>query len=332
MKIVVLAALQSGDRALLESQATVAYGGWAVAEPVVTPLPGDDEIIAQAHDAEAIVVPGELSDRVIAACPQLRVIGVARGEYRGVDLTAATRRGIPVVYAGGRNASAVAELTLAFILMLHRQLLPAHQFVAGGRWRSWDALFATTLIQGAELGGRVLGLLGLGFVGREVARRARAFDMQILAYDPFVRPESMADVGARAVGLPDLLAQSDVVSVHCKVTDETRDLLGGEAFARMKRGAFFINTARAAVVDQGALLDALRSGHLAGAALDVYWDEPLPPGSPLVGLPNVIHTPHIGGATVEVEARTSAMVVQDVLAVLRGARPAHLANPEALQA
>lgn len=330
MKVVVLTALHPQGRALLEKSFDVVYGGWAITNSVIAPLPTDDEILALAHDAHGIVVPGELSAQVIAGCPDLRVIGVARGDPHGVDLAAATARRIPVVYAAGRNAKAVAELTLAFILMLMRQLLPAHNFVRERRWRTWDDLFATSLFQGTELTGRVLGLVGLGFVGREVAKRARAYDMGVLVYDPCLTAETIAGHGAVKVDLPDLLARSDVVSVHCRLTDETRGMLGVEQIGLMKRGAFFINTARAAIVDQEAMLNALRTGHLAGAAFDVYWDEPLPSDSPLLELPNVIHTPHIGGVTTDLERRTAEIVVGEMLAVMRGERPRYLANPEVL--
>jgi phosphoglycerate dehydrogenase-like enzyme len=328
VKAVVLTGLHPEVRPRLEAAFDVLYAGWAVTEPVVTALPSDPEIVALARDAQAVIVPGELSTSIIRECPVLRVIGVARGDPRGVDLTLATQRGIPVVYAAGRNAKAVAELTLGFIIMLLRKLLPAHNFVRERHWRTWDDLFATSLIEGLELTGRVLGLVGFGFVGQEVARRARAFDLEVLVYDPYVPVEVIAAHGSASVGLGELLARADIVSVHCKVTDETRNLLGPEQIAQMKPGAYFINTARAAVVDQDALLEALRSGRIAGAAFDVYWDEPLPLDSPLLEWPNVIHTPHIGGATTDLDRRTAELVVGDVLAVIRGSRPRFLANPQ----
>lgn len=321
MKIVVLTDLHAAAKAQLEAAHTVVYGGWAITPPVVSPLPTDAEIIALAQAAEAIIVPGELSAEVMAACPRLKVVGVARGDPRGVDLAAAKARGIAVVYAAGRNAKAVAELTLAFVLMLLRQLAPAHAFVGDGHWRTWDDLFATSLIRGTELTGHVLGLVGFGYVGREVARRAGAFDMRVLVYDPYVSAEAIAACGAEQTGLAVLLKQADVVSIHCKVTDETRGLLGAEELAQMRPGAYLINTARAAIVDEAALLEALRSGHLAGAALDVFWEEPLPLDSPWRQFPNVLHTPHIGGATTDIERRTAELVVGDVLAVLNGASP-----------
>lgn len=330
MKAAVFSSLHEHGQKLLESSLEVVYGGWAVSEPVLSPLPTDEEILVLAQDADAIIVPGELSAAVINACPHLKVIGVARGDPRGVDLDAATARGIAVVYAAGRNAVAVAELTLAFIIVLFRQLFLAQQFVANGRWRTWGDLFATTLLNGWELSGRTLGLIGLGYVGREVAKRARAFDMKLLVTDPYVSADEVAHFGGRKVDLPDLLTSADVVSIHCTVTDETRGLIGAKEIGKMKPGAYLVNTARAAVVDEEALLAALQCGRLAGAALDVYWAEPLPFDNPFIGLPNVLHTPHIGSGTIDVEPRTTEMIVRDVLAVLRGDRPIHLANPTIL--
>jgi D-3-phosphoglycerate dehydrogenase len=331
MKVVVLTSLHPRGKALLEEALQVAYGGWALSDPVVTPLPTEAEILQLAVDAHAIIVPGELSRSVIQACPDLQVIGVARGDPRGVDLATATARGIRVVYAAGRNAKAVAEVTLGFMIMLLRQLVPAHNFVGERRWRTWDDLFATTLTDGAEMTGRTLGLVGFGFVGQEVTIRALAFGLRVLVYDPYLPAKTIADQGAVSVGLQELMSRSDIVSIHCKVTDETRGMIGRKEIGLMKSGAYFVNTARAAIVDEGALLDALRSGQLAGAALDVYWSEPLPLDSPWLTQPNVIHTPHICGATTELELRTSEMVAQDVLAVLRGERPRFLANPAVLE-
>lgn len=328
MKITVIAPVHEDCRKLLEKNAEVIYGGWALTDPVVTPLPSDEEILLLSRRAQAIIVPGELSAYVIQNCPELKVIGVARGEPRGVDLQAATSHGIPVVYAAGRNAIAVADYTLAAILMLCRQIIQAQEFVRLRHWRTWDDLFATPLLDGFELNRKVLGLIGFGYIGREVARRAQAFGMRIMVYDPYISKEDLASYAVEKVDLAELLSISDIVSLHCKVTEETRGLIGRDELQLMKPGSFLVNTARAAIIDQQALLEALRSDHLAGAALDVYWEEPLPLDSPFLELQQVILTPHIGGITSEVELRTSEIVVEDVLTVLRGERPQRIANPE----
>jgi D-3-phosphoglycerate dehydrogenase len=328
MKVVVIAPMHERGRNILERAYQVEYGGWAVHEPVVNPLPADEEIIELAHDAQAIIVPGEFSTQLMEGCPQLKVIGVARGDPRGVDLEEATRRGIPVVYAAGRNASAVAELTIAFAIMLTRQLVQAHRFVQDRGWRTWDDLFATTLIEGLELAQRKIGLVGLGYIGELVAARAKVFDMQVLVYDPYVDLERIEDLGLVKSDLKELMTESDIVSIHCKLTDETTGLIGEEELGWMKPNSYLINTARAAVVDKDALYQAIVTKKLAGVALDVYWEEPLPLDSAFLNLPNVIHTPHIGGATMEVEAHTAMIVAQDVDAVLSGNLPERIANPE----
>jgi phosphoglycerate dehydrogenase-like enzyme len=330
MRAVVLASFDKKAKALLEDSISVDYAGWAISDPVVTPLPEDEEIISLASNAEAIIVPGELSREVIEACQRLRVIGVHRGDPRGVDIEAANERSIPVVYAAGRNAESVADLTLAFVLILLRQMFNAHRFVGEKRWSTWDDLFATPLINGLELARKTIGLIGFGYIGQEVVRRAKAFDMRVLVYDPYLDDDHVKHHGAKKVELRELMSESDIVSIHCKLSEETRGMIGERELGWMKPGGFLINTARAAVVDEQAFIDALTSGQLAGAALDVYWEEPLASDSRLLELPNLIHTPHIGGATIEVEPRTSEMVARDVLAVLRGETPERIANPEVL--
>jgi D-3-phosphoglycerate dehydrogenase len=327
MKAVVIAPLHPLVRQRLEAAVQTIYAGWAVTRPVETPLPDDQEIISLAKDAQIIVTPGELSKQVIDACPALKIIAVARGDPRGVDLDTATKRGIQVVYSAGRNSVAVADLTLAFILMLLRRLVAAHQFVQDGGWKTWEDLFATPLIEGLELSGRTLGLIGYGLIGREVAKRALSFGMHILVYDPYITLKEVVQRGVSLTILPQLLTESDIVSIHCKLTDETRGLIGADEFRLMKKGAYLINTARAAVVDEQALIDALKTEKLSGAALDVYWEEPIPTDSPLLALPNLIHTPHIGGATTEIDLRTGEIIVEDILALLRGEKAKHLANP-----
>jgi len=328
VKVLLLAEFDSSARRLLESEWDVREAGWAVTDSVITALPSDDEILALASDVAAIIVPGELSTRVMAGCPELRVIGCCRGDPRGIDLEFASRRGIAVVYAPARNAASVADLTLAFILCLARQLLQADAFVRGGYWTSWDALFRTTLTNGLELEGQRLGLVGCGAVGSQVARRANAFGMRVQGYDPYCSSEQLALLGIEKASLDDVLRESDFVSIHCKLSAETTGLIGAEQLAQMKPTAYLINTARAAIVDKAALYSALVQKKIAGAALDVFWQEPPLLGRPFLDIPEVVLTPHIGGATVAVEPRTARMIVQGVMAVLRGERPDHLANPE----
>jgi len=182
--------------------------------------------------------------------------------------------------------------------------------------------------RGCELAGRVLGLVGLGNIGLRVAHMAQAFDMEVISYDPYFSPDKARALNVRMVTLDELASLADVISVHCKVTPETHGLLGKHEFALMKPTAYLINTARAIIVDQEALLDALRNHKIAGAALDVYWYEPLASNHPLLSMDNVTLTPHLGGASIDVPKRHSEMIVDDVLAWLDGEKPQRVFNPQ----
>jgi autoinducer 2 (AI-2) kinase len=252
------------------------------------------------------------------------VVGVCRGKVGShVDVAAATEHGVLVLNTPGRNAVAVAELTLALMLMLARRIPRATGLVQTG---AWDSPLCAVHWGGIELAGKTAGLIGLGAVGRGVARRLRAFDVDVLAYDPYVPSASVPDV--RLVSLDELLSRSDFVSVHCTLSPETRGLVGREGLALMKPTAFLINTARASIVDEAALLDALRTGRIAGAGLDVFSVEPLPLHHPFTRLDNVVLTPHIGGAPDDVVKRHSWMLTNDILRWQRGDRPVHMLNPE----
>jgi len=264
-------------------------------------------------------------EETLDAAPGLRFVGACRGDIgEHVDLDAALARGLTVVNAPGRNAVAVAELTIGLMLGLARRIAAAHAMIRGGQWAS--AVDNLTTWQGIELSGKTAGLIGYGRVGREVARRLAAFEMEVIAYDPIALPSDGAERGACAspVGLEELLSRSDFVSIHAAVTAESRGLLGAVELSWMKPSAYLINTARAAIVDEGAVLDALRAGLIAGAGLDVYRVEPLPPDSPWLALDNVLLTPHLGGATGDVVRRHSEMILSDLRRWRQGQRPVHL--------
>jgi D-3-phosphoglycerate dehydrogenase len=286
---------------------------------------GDPAAVARAvagHDV--LVVHGApVSAEVLGAAP-LRLVCCARGGPVNVDVAAATRLGIPVVNTPGKNAEAVAELTIAFALLLIRAVPQARRHLLEGGGFA-ESVFEGREFFGAEAPSLTMGLVGLGHVGREVAWRARALGFTVLGYDPV--PPAYADV--ELVSMDELLARSDIISLHARLTPENGRMFARDRFARMRRGSYFINTAREGLVDEDALGQALERGHLRGAALDVL--ERTPGRHPLLGLPNVFVTPHIGGATAETLARGAQRAVAAVTDLLAGRVPANVVNPQVLQ-
>jgi D-3-phosphoglycerate dehydrogenase len=284
-------------------------------------------LVAAVAGHDALLVHGApVSAEVLDAAP-LRLVCCARGGPVNVDVAAASRRGIPVTNAPGRNAQAVAELTIAFALMLVRSVPYSARYLVDGGQLAENTYEGSEFI-GAEAASMTLGLVGLGNVGREVAARGRALGFTMLGYDP-VRLATVPP-GVTMVTLDDLLSRSGLISLHARATPDNRHLLGTAAFARMPRGAFFINTARESLVDEDALAAALTSGTLAGAALDVVERRPAGDRHPLLDLPNVIITPHIGGATQETLQRGAKMTASAVARLASGEIPDHLVNPEVL--
>jgi phosphoglycerate dehydrogenase-like enzyme len=229
-----------------------------------------------------------------------------------------------VLNAPGRNNIAVAELAVSMMLALARHLPQAHNFVEGGRWT--NPILDYEQFRGREIAGSVVGIVGLGQIGREVATRCRALGARIVAYDPYVERELATKAGARLVALDKLLQQADFVTLHTVVVPQP--VLDAAALDRLRRGAYVINTGAPAAIDYDALAERLRAGRIAGAALDVFPGFMLRGESPLVGLDNVILTPHIGGATDETVARHSNMMVEDIERVVAGKRPRRVANPD----
>ena len=296
-------------------------------ERAIRECAGNPQQLVNALDGDEILLVhgAPVTDAVLDASPNLKLVGVARGGPVNVDLAAARDRSIAVITAPGRNADAVADLTLAYMVMLARGIMTGVEFVARGG-RVGDSAFEGAQFFGHELGGHVLGLVGYGNVGSRVARRALAFGMPVLVYDPYVAADQVESPGIEMADLDELLARSDFVSLHARVTPETVDFFDAKKFGKMKRGAFFINSAREALVDERALYEALVSKHLAGAALDVLkpWPEDTP--SPLVSLPNVIITPHIGGATHEAALRGVQILAAQIDRYLAGQPMQHVVN------
>ena len=285
--------------------------------------PTREALLSGSRDAEGLLCL--LTDRIdadlIASSLRLRAISSVSVGLDHVDLEAATARGIPVGHTPGVLTDTTAELALGLLLAAARRIVEADRYLRAGRWtEAWNP----SELLGRDLHGATLGVIGLGAIGRAVATRARALGMQVLGWSRSGR----ATAGVEIVELEDLLERSDFVSVHVARTPETRGLLGHRALARMRPGAFLVNTARGGIVDEAALAAALRSGRLAGAALDVFEREPLPPGSPLLSAPNAILTPHIGSATVATRVRMAELAVENLLAGLAGRPMPRCANRE----
>jgi D-3-phosphoglycerate dehydrogenase len=262
----------------------------------------------------------EVSATAIQAADTLRVISMNGVGLDGIDVEAATRRGIVVTNTPGTNAESVADLTLALILAQARRIPHHDRSVREGGWKR---------IRGRELRGQLLGLVGLGQIGKKVALRAAAFGMRIQAYDPYIDAGFCAEHGIEVVDWETALSTSDVLSLHCPVTAETANLINREALAAMKPEAILVNTSRGDLVDEVALIEALESGQLAGAGLDVFSSEPPEPG-PLWGMKQVVLTPHVGGNTREAAMRTALQSARNAVAVLTGGRASNVVNLEAL--
>jgi glyoxylate reductase len=270
------------------------------------------ELLARVAPAVGLLVmPGERVDAELCdAAPKLRAVSTVSVGYDHVDVAELSRRGIAFGNTPGVLTNATADLTFALVLGVARRLVEANQAVVHGRWPAWDPGF----MLGRDLAGATLGVVGLGRIGEAVARRARAFEMNVLATTR--RPREAA--GLTLVDLDELLARSDFVSLHVPLGPDTRHLIGRRELAMMRPDAILINTARGAVVDEGALVDALTDGTIGGAGLDVYEEEPLPSGHPLLALENCLLLPHVGSATVETRAAMADLAVANLLAAFAG--------------
>jgi D-3-phosphoglycerate dehydrogenase len=265
---------------------------------------------------------GFVSADLIAQCPQLLCVSSTGAGYDTVDVAASTAAGIAVVNQAGGNADSVAEHTLALMLSVSRRM------VESDRRMRREQGFTREDVMGHEIRGKTVGLVGMGHIGTRVAKLAQAFGMQVLAVDPFLSAEDIQKRGARSVRFSELLAQSDVVSLHCPRDASTLKMMNADTFAQMKPGALFINTARGGLHDEAALTQALTSGHLAGAGLDVWDQEPPPLDHPLLAMDNVFATFHTAGVTHEARRNVAVIGAEQILQLLAGERPPRLVNPE----
>lgn len=288
---------------------------------------------------------------VMDAASSLKLLACPRGgPEASVDIEAATARDIPVLYAPGRNAETVADHTFGLLLASTRNIAQAHHRLQMGEYTgepqtdaaaggeredvTWgigsDSPYVT--LRGPELNSRTLGIVGFSRIGRRVAKRAReGFNMNVIAYDPFVDHVEMEPFGVEKINdITELCAQSDVVSLHAAVAPSSRGMIGTEEFAAMPDDAYFVNTARAALIQDGALISALKTNEIQGAAVDVYSQEPIHRDHPLLSMDDVVTTPHIASAAQEVIDRHSALIVQDISSIVCGDDPMHVVNPQTL--
>ncbi|MGE5178155.1 MAG: hydroxyacid dehydrogenase, partial [Bacteroidota bacterium] len=268
----------------------------------------EEELLPLVATIDAWIVRGatKVTRRLIDAAPQLQWIARAGAGLDNIDTAAASERGIGVLNVPGANAVAVAELVFGLLLALFRRIPAADAALRRGEWEKSRA-------QGRELRGKTLAILGLGKIGSAVAHRARAFEMECVGFDPMVSAGAIRDLGVEPVAFDDLFPRAEVLTLHAPMLPETQGMVGAAQIARMPAGAVLVNAARGGLVDEAALVEALRSGQLSGAALDVYAEEP-PRDSPLLALPNVVLTPHIGAATVEAQEAVGEEIVRLLLA------------------
>ncbi len=279
-----------------------------------------DELLNVIQDYDALIVRGKtkVTREIIEKGEKLKVIGRAGIGVDNIDVSCATERKIPVVNAPRSSTISVAELTIGHMISLARHLPYADKSTKDGMWEKKK-------LMGIELFGKTLGLVGCGRIGGEVAKRADALGMKVVAYDPYLPQEVQDKICARFITLEDVLSVSDFVSIHAMLTDETRGMIGREQFEMMKETAYVVNCARGPIIDETALVEALEQGKIRGAALDVFEKEP-PEGSPLLSAPNVAFTPHLGASTVEGQIKAGTTTAEQVDKILAGKKPDFVVN------
>jgi phosphoglycerate dehydrogenase-like enzyme len=324
MRALILAPFSDAALERLRARLDITYESWLDRGELYDP--SELGLRLRRDECEILVVEADFAVDEVLELPPLRLVCLCRNALNHVDLARATELGIAVVHAPGRNTNAVAELVIGLMIALARRLPQAHQLVAGGGWRDPSLGYAS--FRGREIGGSTVGVIGFGQIGRAVTRACLALNARVLVHDPLVAAADIHAAGAIAVPLTQLAAQSDFITIHVPDVSHTRGLVDEAFIAQMRPAGYLVNTSAGGVIDTDALVDALRSGRVAGAALDVFDGQPLPVSSPLLTAPNLILTPHIGGATEETIARHSSLIADEIERMLDGRPLEHVVNPD----
>jgi D-3-phosphoglycerate dehydrogenase / 2-oxoglutarate reductase len=284
------------------------------------------ELLAALPDADALIIrsASKIDAEALASAGKLKMIARAGVGVDNVDIPDATNRGIVIMNTPDGNTISTAEMTFGLMLALARQIPQAHATMLAGKWDRKSFM-------GVELRGKTLGVVGFGRIGRAVAKRALAFDMTVIAFDPYIPADVAADLGVELVDLDTIYSRSDFISLHAVLTDETRDMINAQTIAKMKPGVRIIDAARGALINEADLADALKSGKVAGAALDVYPTEPPPADDPLIGLPNVVHTPHLAASTEDAQIVVAVDAAKLIVEALATGKYNNVVNPAVLK-
>ena len=296
----------------------------------------DEDLIARIKElgVEIYICEGDNVKRKVIEETDLKIIGSTRDDPNNVAVSIATQKGIPVLFAPKRNTIAVAELAVTLILMLIRNLHKVERVIHSPEFKVSEFseyVNFYNMFKGSELTGKTIGIVGLGAIGFEVAKRLVPYDVNFLIYDPYVQPSRLQAINGKSVSLEQLMTESDIITLHCPPIDETDGMISAEMLKKMKTSAYFVNLARASVTDEDTLLELLREKKIAGAALDVFSTEPVDHENPFLKLDNVIVTPHIGGDTYETNRRHGMMIVDGIEKILNNKVPDNIKNPEVLQ-
>jgi glyoxylate reductase len=286
----------------------------------------ETELQARLKDCDALVavIEDRIDERLLTACPNLKVVANVAVGYDNVDIAAANKHGVLICNTPGVLDGTTADLAFALLLACARRIVEAHRYVQDGQWQRWTA----DLLLGTDVGAKTLGIIGLGRIGQAMAKRARGFDMKLLYSQRNRAPVAVEEsLQAQYVSMPELLQQSDFISIHCPLTADTKNLIGEREFAMMKPQCFLINTARGAIVNEEAMIAALQSKRIAGAGLDVFAREPQVPAA-LLKMDNVVMAPHIGSASVETRSAMARLAADGVINGLQSKLPKNAVNPQ----